>query len=115
MVLSTLYMGGYLLSTNQLTAGEMMAFLMASQTIQRSLSQISLLFGSVVRGIAAGSRVFEYINLKPTMSLRGGRTISDDLLTGHIEFKNVTFAYPSRPEQVIFFILAVLYRVVQFS
>lgn len=59
MVLSTLYMGGYLLSTNQLSAGEVMAYLMASQTIQRSLAQISLLFGSVVRGLSAGSRIFE--------------------------------------------------------
>lgn len=59
MVLSTLYMGGYLLSTNQLSAGELMAFLMASQTIQRSLGQISLLFGTVIRGLSAGSRIFE--------------------------------------------------------
>lgn len=59
MVLSTLYMGGYLLSTNQLSAGQLMAFLMATQTIQRSLAQLSLLFGSVIRGMAAGSRIFE--------------------------------------------------------
>lgn len=59
MVLSTLYMGGYLLSTNQLSAGDMMAFLMATQTIQRSLAQISLLFGAVMRGYTAGARVFE--------------------------------------------------------
>lgn len=52
-------MGGYLLSTNQLTAGELMAYLMATQTIQRSLAQVSLLFGAVVRGISAGSRIFE--------------------------------------------------------
>lgn len=59
MVLGTIYMGGYLLSSNQLTPGELMAFLMASQTIQRSLAQISLLFGSVIRGMASGTRVFE--------------------------------------------------------
>lgn len=59
MVLSTLYLGGYLLSNNQLTAGEVMSYLMASQTIQRSLGQLSLLFGSVIRGIASGARVFE--------------------------------------------------------
>lgn len=59
MILSTISVGGYLLSTNQLSAGQLMAFLMATQTIQRSLTQISLLFGSVIRGLAAGSRVFE--------------------------------------------------------
>lgn len=52
-------MGGYLLSSNQLSAGQLMAFLMATQTIQRSLGQLSLLFGSAIRGISAGSRVFE--------------------------------------------------------
>lgn len=58
-VLATLYMGGYLLSTEKLSAGQLMAYLMASQTIQRSLAQISLLFGAVIKGLAAGSRVFE--------------------------------------------------------
>ncbi|XP_023016655.2 mitochondrial potassium channel ATP-binding subunit isoform X1 [Leptinotarsa decemlineata] len=101
MVLSTLYMGGYLLSTNKLSAGEVMAYLMASQTIQRSLGQISLLFGSVVRGVAAGARIFEFINLEPTMALKGGEIIPDNLLKGDIVFKNVCFAYPTRKEQVI--------------
>lgn len=59
MVLITVSMGGYLLSTEQLTAGQLMAYLMATQTIQRSLGQMSMLFGSVVRGLASGARVFE--------------------------------------------------------
>ncbi|XP_019865042.1 mitochondrial potassium channel ATP-binding subunit [Aethina tumida] len=101
MVLSTLYLGGYLLSNNQLTAGEVMSYLMASQTIQRSLGQLSLLFGSVIRGIASGARVFEYIDLKPSMNLKGGKIIPDEELTGNIEFKNVKFAYPTRPQQII--------------
>ncbi|XP_066249380.1 mitochondrial potassium channel ATP-binding subunit-like isoform X2 [Euwallacea similis] len=100
-VLMTLYMGGYLLSTNQLSAGEVMSFLMAAQTIQRSLAQVSLLFGSVIKGLAAGSRVFEYINMEPSVQLKGGKTISEQLLKGDIEFKNVTFAYPTRKQQVI--------------
>ncbi|XP_050296701.1 mitochondrial potassium channel ATP-binding subunit [Anthonomus grandis grandis] len=100
-VLMTLYMGGYLLSTNQLSAGEVMSFLMASQTIQRSLAQVSLLFGSVIKGLAAGGRVFEYINMEPTMRLTGGKILPSHLLKGNIEFRNVTFAYPTRKQQVI--------------
>ncbi|XP_030765142.1 ATP-binding cassette sub-family B member 8, mitochondrial isoform X2 [Sitophilus oryzae] len=100
-VLMTLYLGGYMLSTNRLSAGDVMSFLMAAQTIQRSLAQISLLFGGVIKGLAAGARVFEYINMKPSMSLTGGKIIPDNLLKGDIEFKNVTFAYPTRRRQVI--------------
>lgn len=100
-VLTTLFMGGCLLSTNQLKAGEVMSFLMAAQIIQRSLSQISLLFGSVIKGLAAGGRVFEYISMSPSMKLKGGKIIPETLLKGDIEFRNITFAYPTRKEQII--------------
>eukprot|EP00095_Tigriopus_kingsejongensis_P004287 maker-scaffold722_size106786-snap-gene-0.22 protein:Tk04287 transcript:maker-scaffold722_size106786-snap-gene-0.22-mRNA-1 annotation:"atp-binding cassette sub-family b member mitochondrial" len=101
IVLTTLYYGGYLLSSNQLTAGDLMSFLVATQTIQRSLGQISLLFGQYVRGLSAGTRVFEYINLQPTIPLRGGKVIPFHSLLGDIEFKNVSFIYPTRPEQTV--------------
>lgn len=62
-------MGGYLLAADKLTAGEIMAFLMASQTIQRSLAQLSLLLGAIVRGTAAGARIFEVSLYKNTLGI----------------------------------------------
>lgn len=59
ILLSTLYFGGQLLSTGELSPGNLMAFLMATQTIQKSLGQLSVLFGSFVRGQSAGARVFQ--------------------------------------------------------
>lgn len=35
------------------------------------------------------------------MPLKGGHTIPDADLKGEIVFKNVTFAYPTRPQQTI--------------
>ncbi|VVC93344.1 unnamed protein product [Leptidea sinapis] len=49
MVLATMFLGGHLMSTGQMSAGDVMAFLVNAQTIQRSVAQISLLFGSVVK------------------------------------------------------------------
>ncbi|GLV43523.1 uncharacterized protein CBL_04065 [Carabus blaptoides fortunei] len=54
-----------------------------------------------VRGLTSGARVFEYINLKPGMTLHGAGTIPYHSLKGNIEFENVTFSYPTRPETVI--------------
>lgn len=101
ILLSTLYFGGHLLSTGQLSAGDLMAFLMATQTIQRSLSQLSLLFGIYIRGISAGARVFEYLDMPPSPMMIGGEIITDQSLAGNIQFKNVKFAYPTRPDHVI--------------
>jgi ATP-binding cassette subfamily B (MDR/TAP) protein 8 len=59
IVLGMLFAGGCMLATDQLTPGDLMSFLVATQTIQRSMAQMSLLFGQAVRGISAGARVFE--------------------------------------------------------
>lgn len=100
LVLSTLFMGGHLMSTESLTPGALMAFLVASQGVQRSLSQGSVLLGTMIRGMSAGSRVFEYLALQPKVELLRGYIIPQERLHGEIRFENVSFAYPMRPDQV---------------
>ena len=78
-----------------------MAFLVSTQTIQRSLGNMSLLFGQYVKGLSAGSRVFEYINIEPTIPIHGGKKIAYHNLMGEIVFKHVSFTYPTRPDQKI--------------
>ena len=99
IVLATLLYGGKLLSTDEISAGNLMSFLVATQTIQRSLSQLSLLFGNYVRGVSAAIRVFEYMDIEPTVVLNEGLTLNR--VNGQIEFKNVNFSYPTRSEQKV--------------
>ena len=66
----------------------------------RSLGQFSILFGQVVRGMSAGARVFEYMDLRPGMPVRGGMVLPNNDIQGEVKFKDVTFAYPTRKEQV---------------
>ncbi|XP_048483737.1 mitochondrial potassium channel ATP-binding subunit [Plutella xylostella] len=101
MVLGTMFMGGHLMSTGHMSAGDVMAFLVNAQTVQRSVAQLSLLFGSVVKGLSAGGRVFEYINKEPKMDTSGTTVIKYHEFHGDIDFKDVTFAYPTRPEVVV--------------
>uniref|UniRef100_A0A4W3GN88 Mitochondrial potassium channel ATP-binding subunit n=1 Tax=Callorhinchus milii TaxID=7868 RepID=A0A4W3GN88_CALMI len=72
IVLGTIYAGGSLIMREEMCAGDLMSFLVASQTIQRSLGSISILFGQVVRGLSAGARVLELMMVQPTIPLRGG-------------------------------------------
>lgn len=64
MVLSTLFLGGHLMASQDITAGSLMAFLVAAQGVQRSLSQGSILLGTMIRGMTAGSRVFEVFDIR---------------------------------------------------
>lgn len=50
-----------------------MAFLVATQTIQRSIAQLSLLFGHYVRGTSAGSRVFEVFYITSRVDVRSNK------------------------------------------
>ncbi|XP_057586433.1 mitochondrial potassium channel ATP-binding subunit isoform X2 [Hippopotamus amphibius kiboko] len=97
MVLGTLFIGGSLVAGQQLTGGDLMSFLVASQTVQRSMANLSVLFGQVVRGLSAGARVFEYMTLSPGIPLSGGCCIPRGHLHGCITFHNVCFSYPCRP------------------
>ncbi|XP_061588477.1 mitochondrial potassium channel ATP-binding subunit [Cololabis saira] len=97
IVLGTIFAGGTLISRNELSPGDLMSFLVASQTVQRSLASISILFGQVVRGLSSGARVFEYLSLHPTIPLSGGGRIPYHSLMGRVDFMDISFRYPTRP------------------
>ncbi|CAF0785116.1 unnamed protein product [Brachionus calyciflorus] len=100
MVLGVLYAGGQMLINNEINAGQMMAYLTATQMIQRSFAQLSILFGQALRGLSSGARVFEFLKLQPSIPVDDiGKKI--DNLKGTIEFKNVSFAYPNRDEVTV--------------
>uniref|UniRef100_A0A3B4AP39 Mitochondrial potassium channel ATP-binding subunit n=1 Tax=Periophthalmus magnuspinnatus TaxID=409849 RepID=A0A3B4AP39_9GOBI len=97
IVLGTIFAGGTLISSNEMSPGDLMSFLVASQTVQRSLASISILFGQVVRGMSSGARVFEYLVLQPTIPVSVGGRIPYHSLIGRVDFMNVSFSYPTRP------------------
>lgn len=97
IVLGTIFAGGTLISSNEMSPGDLMSFLVASQTVQRSLASISILFGQVVRGMSSGARVFEYLALLPTIPISGGGRIPYHSLVGRVDFMDVSFSYPTRP------------------
>uniref|UniRef100_A0A8C7KRQ5 Mitochondrial potassium channel ATP-binding subunit n=1 Tax=Oncorhynchus kisutch TaxID=8019 RepID=A0A8C7KRQ5_ONCKI len=101
IVLGTIFAGGSLMAGDEMSPGDLMSFLVASQTVQRSLASISILFGQMVRGLSSGARVFEYLSLEPTIPLSGGGRIPYKSLTGRVDFMNITFSYPTRPGQRI--------------
>lgn len=101
LALVVLYYGGSLLAAKEMEPGDLMSFLVATQTIQRSLGHISLLFGQIVRGMSSGARVFEYLAIEPTIPVTGGKQVPLENICGEVSFKDVTFVYPTRPMQTV--------------
>ncbi|PIC53006.1 hypothetical protein B9Z55_002881 [Caenorhabditis nigoni] len=102
MILSVLYGGSNLISKGEMTPGALMSFLVSSQTIQRSLSQLSIIFGTAIKGWTAGGRVLEFQRLQPSIPIDTGVCIPYHTLWGDIKFDNVSFSYPTRPGHNVF-------------
>ncbi|KAJ3095270.1 ATP-binding cassette, sub-B (MDR TAP), member 8 [Phlyctochytrium planicorne] len=100
MVLIILYYGGSLVASGEMTGGQLMTYMVSTQNAQRSLALVGVLFGQVIKAFGSAARVFEYIDHPAKIPVDSGeRPFSG--MTGKIEFKDVTFSYPTRPGQTI--------------
>ncbi|GJR16652.1 ABC transporter B family member 19 [Tanacetum coccineum] len=67
-----------------------------------SLGQSFSNLGAFSKGKSAGYKLMEIINQKPTIANNSADGKLLDEVNGNIDFKEVTFSYPSRPDVIIF-------------
>lgn len=91
-----LFYGGHLVVTNQMSGGTLISFVIYELELGEALESISSVYTGLMQGVGAAEKVFEYIDRKPKHALNGQE--APETLEGQVEFNNVTFAYPSRPE-----------------
>ncbi|GAB5578382.1 ATP-binding cassette sub-family B member 10 [Prionailurus iriomotensis] len=84
IVLSVLYKGGLLMGSAHMTVG------------------LSSFYSELMKGLGAGGRLWELLERKPELPFDEGGVLNQESFQGTLEFRNVHFAYPSRPEVPIF-------------
>ncbi|TKA62596.1 hypothetical protein B0A49_08613 [Cryomyces minteri] len=99
-VLAVLYVGGGMVKNGTITIGELSSFLMYTAYAGSSLFGLSGFYSELMKGVGAASRLFELQDRNPTISPTKGEPVHS--ARGPIEFKNVTFSYPTRPAVSIF-------------
>jgi len=125
-ILCVLGYGGSMVVAGTITAGELTGFLMYSLLLAGNVSSLSGTYAEVMKAVAAADRVWEIIDRQPTIpsgvdkivtptltksgesfneialttssdSIPRGRAIFDHPLP--VEFRNIQFAYPTRPDE----------------
>uniref|UniRef100_A0A7N8X2R2 ATP-binding cassette, sub-family B (MDR/TAP), member 9 n=1 Tax=Mastacembelus armatus TaxID=205130 RepID=A0A7N8X2R2_9TELE len=91
-----LYFGGHLVVTSQMTTGALISFFIYMLELGECLESIASVYTGLMQGVGAAEKVFEYMDRKPKHPADG--TEAPDTCSGLVEFKNITFAYPTRPE-----------------
>ncbi|KAF2868187.1 P-loop containing nucleoside triphosphate hydrolase protein [Massariosphaeria phaeospora] len=99
-VVAVLYVGSGMVKSGTITIGELSSFLMYTAYAGSSMVGLSGFWGEMMKGVGAASRLFELQDRNPTISpTKGERVLS---ARGPIEFKHLTFSYPTRPAVKIF-------------
>ncbi|XP_031317972.2 ATP-binding cassette sub-family B member 10, mitochondrial [Camelus dromedarius] len=102
IVLSVLYKGGLLMGSAHMTVGELSSFLMYAFWVGLSVGGLSSFYSELMKGLGAGGRLWELLEREPALPFNEGVVLNEKSFQGALEFKNVHFAYPARPEVPIF-------------
>lgn len=94
--------GGKLILDKGYTGGQVINIIFAVLTSSFSLGQTSPCLSAFSAGQAAAFKMFQTINRRPEIDAyeQAGRKPED--IRGDIELKDVSFSYPSRPDDLIF-------------
>ncbi len=102
-VAAMLWVGGNDVINGVMTAGELGAFVFYAIIVAGSVATISEVIGDVQRAVGAAERLVELLNIKSVISTpEKPQTLdwkSANELDAQLQINNVTFYYPSRPEQ----------------
>lgn len=92
-----LWAGSRAVLAGAMSGGELAQFLMYSMFVGQSAAMLSEVWGEVQRGAGAMERLSELLVAKPAICAPDEPVRLPDRASGRIAFKNVTFHYPSRP------------------
>lgn len=94
--IAVLFYGGHLVVTEQMSSSDLISFFIYMLEIGECLESIASVYTGLMQGVGAAEKVFEYLDRKPKHPADGAE--APETCTGLVEFKDITFAYPTRPE-----------------
>uniref|UniRef100_A0A8C6FVB0 Antigen peptide transporter 2 n=1 Tax=Moschus moschiferus TaxID=68415 RepID=A0A8C6FVB0_MOSMO len=82
-----------------LTRGGLLSFLLYQEDVGSYMHTLVYMFGDMLSNVGAAEKVFRYLDRMPDLPPPG--TLAPPTLQGLVNFQNVSFVYPSRPDQPV--------------
>jgi ATP-binding cassette subfamily B (MDR/TAP) protein 10 len=103
IILTVFYFGGSSIAEQLITVGDLSAFMIYSAWVGISIAGLSSFYTELMRGIGASTRTWEIIDRTPLIPnvQSNNLTLHPEIIKGDIKFENVSFSYPTRPDQSI--------------
>lgn len=98
-IAGVVWMGGHQVIHGEISIGDLTQFLIYLLIVAFSVGALGGLWGDFMSAIGAAKRIFDILDKKPEITNHTGEKLTQ--LSGHVQFRNVDFSYPARPEFVV--------------
>jgi len=100
-MVAVIWKGTSLMSAGMIDAGELFSFVIYSGFIGGTIGGLANVFTEIQKFLGATEELFEILNEKEENLIESGHIGEDDVITGKITFVNLSFSYPSRPDEKV--------------
>jgi ATP-binding cassette subfamily B protein len=97
-VTMAMWRGALAVSEGAISGGTIAAFVITGGLVAGSFGALTEVYGDLLRGAGAASRLSELLNARPTIAPPAKPQALPQPPRGSLSFRNVTFRYPTRPE-----------------
>jgi len=94
-----LYYGAKLIGNDKMKSGELVSFVFYMQSLFSTFTSMSNIYVGLVQAMGAADKVYEWLRREPKITPPEG--IVPLSCSGLLEIRDVTFAYPQRPNRNI--------------
>ena len=97
IVLTVLYYGGSLVTSDIITVGNLTSFILYAAYVGIGFSGVSSFYAETMKALGASSRLWEITDKVPAIPIGTGEN-GPERMNGDITFENISFRYPSRKD-----------------
>ncbi|KHN76663.1 ATP-binding cassette sub-family B member 9 [Toxocara canis] len=103
ILIVVLWYGGHLVLKDEVESRLLVSFLLYQFQLGENLRELGEVWNGLMQAVGASRKVFELIDRKPQVDNHGRIRLDNTIsrLEGKIEFKNVKFSYPIRPDLLV--------------
>lgn len=94
-IVAVMWYGASLVASGEMSVGDLVSFVLYTTFIGGSIAGLGDIYGQIQKAIGSSERVLEILDEAPEVSTADFQQIP---VAGDIEFNNVAFSYPTRPE-----------------
>ncbi|XP_045691476.1 antigen peptide transporter 1 isoform X1 [Phyllostomus hastatus] len=91
-----LYIGGQLVTSGVVSSGNLVTFVLYQMQFTTAVEVLLSTYPSVLKAVGSSEKIFEYMDRIPCYPASGVLTPAN--LEGLVQFQDVSFAYPNRPD-----------------